>query len=137
MTFVASMATNPAHSIHSGEILPPDEMTISYDIRMLGAVFSRDVLRELGATRFRTDKIIANVILLASNERGDLSAPNVVERAILKLAEEPGGRDKLLSQYIDDNCLDALQNQDAAGFMEARAQLILARARDLSGAAET
>lgn len=137
MTFVASIAGAPACSVMTGETIPYEIMTSDFDTRMLGAVFERSALQSAGATPAKTDKLLCNVVLLAPAERNAPAKPSLLREAILTLAEQEGGVEKLKTQCIDGECVRAVRLQSAQAFLAARARAIVARARLLSGASRS
>src|SRR5690606_39220029 len=133
VTFVAGLATRTLYSAISGNIIDPESVLAAYENSMIAPIYNRTELGELIGTSTRTDKVVANTVVLAPEERGRRLAHRDLRAAILRLAES-GGADKLESQCINGECLAALQEDDVARFLEARAAAIHALACNLAGA---
>lgn len=134
MTVLAAFATAPACSIVTGKRLDPRRFIGGFDRRNLGAVFSREELRTAVKPAPVTDKMVCNIVLLGNDERRTHGRPCDVRNAIVRLGKTVKGRQSLMTQCIDKRCLEALQADDCAMFLDARAAVIVATARSLSGA---
>lgn len=134
MAMVAAIATTPARSIFTGELIPEEEIIAKFEPMCLAAIFSKSELDDVVEPSPRGNRVIANIVLLRINERRPSpSAPNV-RAAILELAKSQEGRRALDSQCITSDCVRAIEAKDVDQFLTARANAMMVIARKLSDA---
>jgi hypothetical protein len=133
MSVVAALACRPAASVMSGEVIDRDEFLAGYELDCLGTVFTKEEIDSVTAPPPRGNRVIANVVLLASHERRPVPKSDAIKAAIVKLAKSKRGRIALMTQCIDDACVSAIASGDAASFLDARSELLYAHASALAG----
>jgi hypothetical protein len=133
VTFVASLASRPLYSALTGQLIPPETVLAAYEPSMIASVWERAALHGVIAPTTRTDKTVANAVILGPDERGRRLDPSALRAAILTLADTAGGMDKLRSQCVDEQCVGALHAGNAEEFIHARAEAIFGRAGELAG----
>ena len=133
VTFVASLGAGNLYSVLTGDLIPMESVLTAYETAMVAPVFDRFALETVNASSARTDKTVSNIVILAADERGRRFKPGEIRDAILSLAVTSGGLEKLESQYITSDCVNALQVGNVELFIQARAEAIYARACALVG----
>lgn len=131
MAMIAALATLPCRSIFTGDRLAPEQFMSGYDNNALAAIYSKSELADVVEPGPRGDKLISNIVLLKFSERRPYPNPKRVRRAILELAEQPGGLDALQTQCITVECIEALRRGDVDGFLSARSASLFLRAQSL------
>ncbi len=134
MTLIASLAKGNLHSACSGRKMSSDAVLSGYDPASVAPVFEKKSLQYVLAKKIRTEKVIANTVLLDVEDKLQRHNPAAVRDAILRTAEKPGGMDFLRSQCISMDCVKAIQDKSAQLFIEARAKEIQERILQATGA---
>lgn len=134
MSIVAALASQPAASVISGEAIDREEFLAGYELDCLGTVFTKEEVDAVTEPPPRGNRVIANIVLLAAEERRPVPKSDSIKEAIVNLARTKKGRAALLSQCIDEVCVAAVEENDAGAFLDARAQLLYQLAAELAGA---
>ncbi|QLF70524.1 DUF262 domain-containing protein [Peteryoungia desertarenae] len=127
-TYAAMYAANEARDIPNGDYIHPSVYMASNDMSAFQPVFARAELVQGGLPHTISARLFANVVLFGSN-----TAPDNLRECIIGAAERHDWA-TLSSQFIDEEAVQALRVNDAVRFMNARVQIMIARAHALVGA---
>jgi hypothetical protein len=134
MTVTAVLARD-AHSVLSGADISPLDLLKGYRTSGIGALFTSEELAPVFGMDPRTDKFVANAVLLSPSEERMGLTPAEIRRSVLQLAQNADGERALATQCINAQCIAAIKNGDPKATLYARAAAIVKVAEGYSGVA--
>jgi len=130
-TFATMHAVNRARSLGTGDVINPDTYMSGSDLSGFAPVFALSELRGADHERLTSPRLFGNVVLLDEDALRIFGRENAKEAVLA--AVNKGDWASLSSQFIDEECVKCLHDQDSQGFIDNRVRLMLAKATELVG----